>query len=317
MKPQYQHQVVTSFAMWFDNYLLQKGEAYSNKTGRYYYMEDTRLSVGNDDNPMYRYSTAYKQFVTDSSITGSTNPIIPSGAFLSTSGSFQLRDKDSFIKIDFENGGLILTGLGPHEDTLTITGAFAVKDFNTYITNSSEEDLILESKFKQNSRYGSTGEIEGTGIEPYDKVVPAIFINNEFARNVPFAFGGEDETQTTLKCVVMAENEYQLDGVLSIFADSYNSSIQMVPFTGYPITELGDIKAGLPGGHGVGGSSAAASCVYNYTGLVNAYSSIEKKLYVNDVTVSKFSDRAQKTSLGGLKIGFIDFELHQHRFPRQ
>ena len=28
------------------------------------------------------------------------------------------------------------------------------------------------------------------------------------------------------------------------------------------------------------------------------------------------SDQAKKQSIGSLKIGFIDFEVHQHRFPR-
>ena len=300
MKPQYQHQVVTSFAMWFDNYLLQNGEAYTNQTGRLYYMEDDRLPTS-----YRRFSSPYKQWVTDSSITGETNPVIPTGFRNTLAGLDYSRNSLAF---DFENGSVIKTGAsGPGEGAI-ITGQFAVKDFNLYITNSSEEDLILENKFKNNSRYGTTGEIENTGIEPYDKVVPAIFINNEFARNVPFAFGGEDETQTSVKCVVMAENEYQLDGVLSIFADSYNESISLIPFSGYPATEYGDIKSDLPGNGGV-------SSVYNYTGLANAYAS-NKQIYVNDVTVSKFSDRAQKTSLGGLKIGFIDFDLHQHRFPR-
>ena len=46
MKPQYQHEVLTSFMLWFDNHLLQKGEAYTNKTGRLYEIEDSRLPAG-------------------------------------------------------------------------------------------------------------------------------------------------------------------------------------------------------------------------------------------------------------------------------
>ena len=33
MKPQFQHTLVTSFYLWFDNYLQKNGEAYKNKTG--------------------------------------------------------------------------------------------------------------------------------------------------------------------------------------------------------------------------------------------------------------------------------------------
>jgi hypothetical protein len=33
MKPQFQHTLVTSFYLWFDNHLQKRGEAYKNKTG--------------------------------------------------------------------------------------------------------------------------------------------------------------------------------------------------------------------------------------------------------------------------------------------
>ena len=72
MKPQYQHELMTSFMLWFDHELLQKGEAYSNQTGVLYYDNDSRLP-----SPYKAYSSPYKQWVNDSSITGEINPIIP------------------------------------------------------------------------------------------------------------------------------------------------------------------------------------------------------------------------------------------------
>lgn len=303
MKPQYHHKVMTSFLLWFDNYLLQKGEAYSNKTGVYHYMEDTRLP-----SDYIRFSTPYKQFVTDSSITGSPNPIIPSTIEL-----LDLRDNvvagtleriDGDFLFDFENGGIIRFGtalnnvMNEDPNSAYITGSFAVKDFNIYLTNETEEDLILESKFINNSRYGGSA---GTGIKPYDQAVPAIFINSETIQNVPFAFGGEDETRMGIKAVVLAEDNYNLDAVLSIFADSRNKDITLIPFSGHPATEYGDIDGGS----------------YNYTGLVDTYKTIEEPLYIEDVVVSKLSDKAQKQSIGDLKVGFIDFDVYQRRFPRQ
>lgn len=281
MKPQYQHQVMTSFLLWFDNYLLQEGEAYSNKTGTLHYFDDSRLPSS------YKaYASPYKQWVTDSSVTGSTNPTIPT--------SFMGSGRSDDIIFDFENGRIIETG-NAFGETAVITGTFAVKDFNVYLTNDTEEDLILERKFVNNSRYDDAE----SGIKPYDQAVPAIFVNNEFVQNNPFAFGGEDETQMTIKAVVLAENEYQLDGVLSIFADSTRQNVTLVPFTGYPITEYGDLK----------------DDVFNYTGMIESYKS-SRPLYINDVTVSKLSDRAKKQVIGDLKVGFIDFDVHQHRFPR-
>jgi hypothetical protein len=281
MKPQYQHELMTRFMIWFDNHLLNKGEAYSNQTGQLYYFNDSRLPTG------YKaYASSYKQWVTDSSITGSENPIIPT--------SFMGSGRADNIIFDFENGRIIETGnsFGTSE---VITGTFAVKDFNIYLTNDAEEDLILENKFQLNSRYIQTP----SGVEPYDQVTPAIFLSSETMRNEPFAFGGEDLTYNNVKAVVLAENNYQLDGVLSIFADTARKTIVKIPFTGHPATEYGDLKNGS----------------YDYTTVSSSYNS-NNPYYIDDVTVSKFSERAQQQVPGEIKVGFMDFEVSTSRFPR-
>ena len=279
MIAQYQHKVMTSFLLWFDNHLLTKGEAFSNKTGTLHYFDDSRLP-----DSYKSYSSPYKQWVTDSSISQANIP-----------SSFMGSGRSDNIIFDFENGRIIETG-GAFGTSETITGTFAVKDFNIYLTNETEEDLILESKFVQNSRYGDSE----SGIKPYDQAVPAIFINSETIQNVPFAFGGEDQTRMSIKAVVLAEDAYGLDGVLSIFADTRHKNINLIPFSGHPITEYGDLK----------------DCSFNYTTLANTYTNTEEPLYIEDVVVSKLSDKAQKQSIGDLKVGFIDFDIYQHRYPR-
>lgn len=285
MKPQYQHEVLTSFMLWFDNHLLTKGEAYSNKTGTLYYFDDSRLPSS------YKvYASPYKQWVTDSSVTGSTDPTIPTG--------FMGSGRNDGVIFDFENGRIIDTS-NTFGESGTITGTFAVKDFNVYVSDETEEDLILESKFILNSRYNDSE----TGIKPYDKVVPAIFVNTEGVQNVPYAFGGEDETRTSVKAVVLAENNYQLDGVLSIFSDATKSFVTPVPFSGHPSTEYGDLKTDFTGNG------------FYYTGLIEAYSTLNP-YYIEDVIVSKLSEREKPQQLGEVKVGFIDFDLRQARFPR-
>ena len=262
MKPQYQHELMTSFLLWFDNHLLKKGQAYSNQTGKLYYFSDPRLP-----DTYKAYASSYKQWVNDSSITGTEgddSPIIPTG--------FSRSGRSDGIIFDFENGRIIETG-GNFSTTETLTGTFAVKDFNIYLTNETEEDLILENKFELNSRYTQNA----SGVKPYDQMVPAIFINSELMRNEPFAFGGEDLTKNTIKAVVLAEDSYQLDGVLSIFADTARKGFTKIPFTGHPTTEYGDVKNG----------------VYFYTGIQSTYDG-SNPYYIEDVTVSKFSERAQQ-----------------------
>ena len=279
MKEQFQHKLTTSFFLWFDNFLLTKGEAFSNKTGDFFYYSDDRL-----DATYKAYGSPYKQWVTDSSITGAT---VPSGVYIG--GNFSGRDDG--VVLDFDNGRALVSG---SSTDLTITGSFAVKDFNVYMTNDTEEDLVVENKYTVNSRLPSAPY---NYISPYDDVVPAVFIASSDSRNSPFALGGMQDTQVTMKAVVLAEDPYQLDGVLSIFMDSAEECINPIPMTGYPTTELGDLK----------------NNTYNYVNKKNEYSD-EIKFYINGVTTSRLSDRDRKSLAHDLYVGFIDFDVQQHRY---
>jgi hypothetical protein len=96
--------------------------------------------------------------------------------------------------------------------------------------------------------------------------------------------------------VILAEDTYQLDGVLSIFMDSVNECITSIPMTGYPTTELGDLKDGS----------------YSYTGTEAGYTD-DRKFYVDSVTTSKLTDRDRKSLAHEMYVGFIDFDIKQMR----
>lgn len=226
MKVAYQHEVTTSFVLWFDHFLLSKGNAYKNLTSQFYYQADSRFP----ENKIY--ASPHKQWVMDSSIDGAN---IPYGIY--NNGAFIPRGTNG-LRLDFENGRAILDST--FSSTANITGSFALKDFNVYVTDQNEEDLIIESNLKINSRFFR----ENTGIPPYDQVVPAIFISNEGSRNDPFAFGGEDKTTTYFKAAVIAENLYNLDGVLSIFNDANRTIFSKIDFKDHPMNEFGDLKNG-------------------------------------------------------------------------
>ena len=254
MIEQFQHKLTSSFFLWFDNFLLKKGEAYSNKTGELFNYVDPRL-----DSRYVAYGSPYKQWVTDSSIAGA---VIPTGVSVVGAGT---SGRDDGVVFDFENGRALFSG---SDTSMTITGEFAVKDFSVYLTNDTEDDLIVENKYTVNSRIPS-GPL--TYIEPYDDVIPAIFLSISQAENSPFALGGMQETKIQAKAVILAEDTYQLDGVMSIFMDSVNEVIAAIPMSGYPITELGDLKDGN----------------FNYTGLANDYGG-ETKFCIENNKVAKW-----------------------------
>jgi hypothetical protein len=283
MIEQFQHKLTSSFFLWFDNFLLKKGEAYSNKTGELFNYADPRL-----DSRYVAYGSPYKQWVTDSSISGA---VIPTGVSVVGAGT---SGRDDGVVFDFENGRALFSG---SDTSMTVTGEFAVKDFSVYLTNATEDDLIVENKYTVNSRIPS-GPL--TYIEPYDDVVPAIFLSVSQAENSAFALGGMQETKVQAKAVILAEDTYQLDGVMSIFMDSVNEVIAAIPMSGYPITELGDLKDGN----------------FNYTGLANDYGG-ETKFCVEKVKTSKLTDRTRNALANELYVGFVDFDIEQYRYRFQ
>ena len=306
MKPQFQHTLVTSFYLWFDNYLQDNGEAYKNKTGIFYNMTDDRL-----DSNYNVYSSPYKQFIIDSGLhTNVVNSQGTEGAIVIDRISGQRADGSAFevtrgtsgLKIDYENGRVFFTGDENGElpgNNLSLSGQFGVKDFNVYVTNQTEEDLVVENKFKTNDRFGN---LETSGVLPYDQVIPAVFITSESINNQPFAFGGLDVTQTNVKAVVMTSDLYCLDCVLSLAADSKKQSFVEVDFNDFPVTEFGDIKtATYPTGYS-----------YNQREPDNT----QELFHIEEVFVSKLSDRVKKKVNPNIFVGFIDFEIHKYRRPR-
>ena len=283
MIEQFQHKLTSSFFLWFDNFLLKKGEAYSNKTGELFNYVDPRL-----DSRYVAYGSPYKQWVTDSSISGA---VIPTGVSVVGAGT---SGRDDGVVFDFENGRALFSG---SDTSMTVTGDFAVKDFSVYLTNDTEDDLIVENKYTVNSGIPS-GPL--TYIEPYDDVIPAIFLSISQAENSPFALGGMQETKIQAKAVILAEDTYQLDGVMSIFMDSVNEVIAAIPMSGYPITELGDLKDGE----------------FNYTGLANDYVG-ETKFCIEKVKTSKLTDRTRNVLANELYVGFVDFDIEQYRYRFQ
>jgi hypothetical protein len=279
MIEQFHHKFTNSFFLWFDNYLLTKGQAYSNVTGKFFNYEDARL-----DSEYKIFGSAYKQWVNDSSIVGAD---VPSGVFVN--GAFSGRNTN--LILDFENGRVLSKSLPAQS---SITGSFAIKDFNIYFSNETEEDIVVENKYDTNSRIVLNEE---DYIKPYDQVIPAIFLSLDGVSNKGFAIGGMEETTLNAKAVILSENNYQLDGVLSIFADSRNEVFPVIPMADHPMNEFGDLKTGY----------------YSYSALKSQFS-VDTNFYINNAVTSKLTDKARKSLANDMYVGFVDFEIKQHRY---
>jgi hypothetical protein len=276
MKPQFQHQLATSYLLWFDNYFLKKSEAYSVKTGSFTYYEDDRLPDGFNS-----FGSQYKQMVYDSSLP---NVVVPNGYYIND--VYTPVEQDKYI-IDFDNGRFIADSVST---SANITGSFTVKEMNVYYTNDTEENVVLNVQESINQSVDNKHEF----YSPYQQKLPAIYLSNEYMYNRPFAFGGFNKTVTRAKAVAITTNSYELDSIISIFADSYNEVFSLLEFDDHPLNEYGGLK----------------NDYYSYKEL-NKNKSL---IYVDNVYTAKLSDRVKQNLLKDLYIGFIDFDFSIHRY---
>ena len=142
MRLQYENLLLGNFLLFLDHHLGNEGEAYTNHSSNFYPIADTYEGY-------QVYASPFKQFVCDESITGSVNPNILSGVrvdgqYIQPSG-FAPRggalEPNGFININPYNGQVnFASGISQ-----TVSGDYAVKDFNIYLTNDSEQDLLFET----------------------------------------------------------------------------------------------------------------------------------------------------------------------------
>lgn len=283
MQPTYLHNVIASFTYFAENELLVQATAYRNYTSQLYYYNDTQLD------PAYvAYAAPFKQWVYDQGVSGAV-------VLNEISGDLNLSNNESGMFVDYGNGRVLLPA--SFGTNLTISGTYAFKDFNFYLSNETEQWLINNGKFWLNPRFGS---VPTSGIVPYQFVTPCIFTTNLNEYNEPWSINGQNNTHIFVSQVVFAETVYQLNGVMSVFSDCRYRSFPFLSINDDPINEYGDIKTGVyPSG-------------YNYDTLVAQKGTPGNIITIENVRSARLSDRVAANP--NVFLGIIQFELTQPRY---
>ena len=197
MKTTYLHNLTSSFYLWLDHEILDKGRAFFNYSGKLYSTQDPNFSNN------YIYGSPFRQWVYDSSISGA---VIASGVYHNNA----FVSKNNNLRIDYNKGRAISNN--QFTNSQGVTANYSFKEYNLYYTDEREEKLLFEKA------YNITPKIaEITGSLGYlDTPYPCIFIKHRTVENKPFAFGGEDKTENMVRCIVLASNSFSLDGLISI-----------------------------------------------------------------------------------------------------
>lgn len=292
MKAQFDNQIVSSFMLWFDHRLLKDGEAYTNTTGIFYPADDLI-------NGYYTYALPYKQIVADKSITGAKIPCAEGPTGISINNRNITTGTSGFAAVNYFEGQVYFTN---NVDTSgDISGRFAVKDFNIYLTNEPEEKLLLETNFPLRPKVTQAR----TGMAVDSITYPAIFLRYNGGHNEPFAFGGHDNTILNMRAIVLGDNQFEVDAVCSIFRDRARSYVPLFREDEMPFNSLGGYKK---------------SKQFNYTGVTVGKVPKGSGIYIDNVWVSRFDrniPKDMKNMNSEIYPAFIDFELSRVRMPRQ
>ena len=301
MRVQFDHEFQSSLFLFLDNHILYKGKGSGNKEGIdfSYYSETSDVGMLGDQD-LAAFYAPQKQLVSDGVPAEDNRVYISNSTSLPNGWYEQDTDVDKLLVIDHYEGRVILnTGYYGDPALLNVSGDFAVKDFNVYITNESEEQLFVENEFilaDDNESYYES--IKGLNLQRY--VVPAVFISLNNTENHPYGFGGEDDTREHPRLVCVADSNYGLDGILSLGRDLSQLSFPLIPFEEFPYGEFFHIK----------------DTGYAYTGL-EAEHATSQHAYIESTATSKLYDRSTHKIPKNLRIGFIDLEVGNIRYPRQ
>lgn len=290
MKEQFLHSLVSGFYLWLEYVLLDKLEAYYPEVqNKFKFLEKTRFA--SEDYSCYQ--GICRQIPAENSLSNSL-----SGFYVNS--NFVPIDNDSGIFLDYDNGRVFTPkNLG---ENLNITGSFPMKEINTYLSYDREEDLLLHSDFvslEENESWLFSKE-KKLNLNTY--LLPACFILFDRQENKPFAFGGMEDSQTVIKVIVVTQDQFALQSVLSRLADSARSSFPLVPINSFPY----------------GKNSFLKNYPYSYETLVEEIKSEENQCaFIEDVqTYMLKGDLKNQVAKKTLSIGFAEFNLSSHRFPR-
>lgn len=285
MQPQFDHYAINSFYFWFDYTLLSAGQAFENSS---------LLELDLNTNPPNRiagydyYQSPHSQWVYDNQSANMTGAYVPSGVYLN--GTFTGRGDDLFL--DYQDGGIYINNSIP---VISISGQYAKKTFNVYYNDAKEEEILFMNNFENRNKLAQQ-RIPLTGQKTY----PAVFLKYNVGSNEGFCFGGEQKTTMKARAIVLADNEYHYQGIMSIFRDQSDKVFPI--FNGYdkfPFNLYGELKSGE----------------YNYLNNFAYVSNNDPRNLadIKRVRISNFPEEANQVVGPDVRGGFIDFDIDAYR----
>lgn len=233
MQPMIDNRIISSFLLYLDNQILTQTSAYVNTRGLFYHANSVV-------NGLTAYTCSYKQLVNDISIPGAN---VMSGVYINN--VYTPVGSGGLYAINHCDGALYFST--PPAANAVISGNFAVKEVNTYLSDQPDYKLLFATKYSTNPKYGQA--VSGAPLD--SKVAPAVFLTIKSQENRPFAFAGLDDNAIKFRAIIVANSLYQKIAIANVIKNFRLKNLKVIDFTTMPIDYLGNMT-------GVN---------YNYTGL--------------------------------------------------
>jgi hypothetical protein len=289
MIPQFDNILMTSMLLWLDNKIVTNGQAYTNYQSVFYPLSNMIYGY-------YTYGAPLKQMVIDSSISGAN---IISGVYVN--GVFTVPGENNLSGINATEGQLYFSQPISNPSKV-LSGNYAIKDYNIYLTSKTEENLLFETQYQINPKTYQNP----TGLPIGSETYPVIYLKYQGGKNKPLAFGGFDQTVGNVRAVILSDSVFSLDAVTSIMRDTSRELIPLIYPNEMPFNSLGSVS--------VSGNN------FNYIKYTANKANTDDYLYINEVNVTKTDTRllnATNSLNRNVYSAFVDFEVVKNRYPRQ
>jgi hypothetical protein len=289
MIPQFDNILMTSMLLWLDNKIVTNGQAYTNYQSVFYPLSNMIYGY-------YTYGAPLKQMVIDSSISGAN---IISGVYVN--GVFTVPGENNLSGINATEGQLYFSQPISNPSKV-LSGNYAIKDYNIYLTSKTEENLLFETQYQINPKTYQNP----TGLPIGSETYPVIYLKYQGGKNKPLAFGGFDQTVGNVRAVILSDSVFSLDAVTSIMRDTSRELIPLIYPNEMPFNSLGSVS--------ISGNN------FNYIKYTANKANTDDYLYINEVNVTKTDTRllnATNSLNRNVYSAFVDFEVVKNRYPRQ
>ncbi len=282
---QFDPKAISSFLLWADNMLSRTGQAFTNFGSIFYPVRDNIYGY-------YTYGCPFKPLVADVSIQGAT---VMTGIYLNN--NFITIGTSGLADINYGKGEVYFTGALP--SNTVVSGNYAVKDLVTVITDNPDDVILFETKYEIRPKTYH----KATGLPPESLTVPMMFVKNDGGENSLFSLDGLEASELYIRAVILADSQFLLDSVGSLFKDRVRTRIPLLELSEMPFNNLGGYKSGVP---------------FDYSVFSTGKVAQNTSLFVEKVEFSKFTSRNKLASQldavnTSLYYGFLDFTVNMVR----